>query len=159
MKKILCWLLAFLLTCTLALFGFSYVAARAVDPALKEGGTPVDGFVQKLELQLIRNKIDKLAPIYQFSADTAKKYVTAEKVAEMNDQAARWWSRVLDQREGRGGRLNGYRRKAGGDFWRTRSGQAAVKKAPGGSGINVRQMPRRGAPRASFAWCCPCVSR
>ena len=37
MKKILCWLLAFLLTCTLALFGFSYVAARAVDPALKEG--------------------------------------------------------------------------------------------------------------------------
>ena len=58
MKKILCWLLAFLLTCTLALFGFSYVAARAVDPALKEGGTPVDGFVQKLELQLIRNKID-----------------------------------------------------------------------------------------------------
>ena len=31
MKKILCWLLAFLLTCTLALFGFSYVAARVVD--------------------------------------------------------------------------------------------------------------------------------
>lgn len=99
MKKILCWLLAFLLTCTLALFGFSYAAARAVDPGLKEGGTPADGFVQKLELQLIRNKIDELAPIYQFSADTAKKYVTVEKVAEMNDQAARWWNSLLTNGE------------------------------------------------------------
>ena len=99
MKKILCWLLAFLLTCTLALFGFSYVAARAVDPALKEGGTPVDGNVQQLELQLIRKKIDELAPIYQFSADTAMKYVTAEKVAEMNVQAARWWNTLLTNGE------------------------------------------------------------
>ena len=99
MKKILCWLLAFLLTCTLALFGFSYVAARAVEPALKDGGTPVDGNVQQLELQLIRKKIDELAPIYQFSADTAMKYVTAEKLAEMNDQAARWWNTLLTSGE------------------------------------------------------------
>ena len=37
--------------------------------------------------------------IYRFSADTAMKYVTAEKVAEMNVQAARWWNTLLTSGE------------------------------------------------------------
>lgn len=95
MKKILCWLLAFLLTGTLALFGFSYVCSRAVEPGLKEGGTAVSDSVQRMEMELIRDKIAELAPIYEFSAETAMEYITPEKLAEMNEQAAAWWNHLL----------------------------------------------------------------
>ena len=100
MKKLICWFLALLLTGTLALFGFSYIAGRAVDPALREGGTAVSDKVQQIELQLIREKIDELAPIYGFSAETAMEYVTSQKLAEMNDQAALWWNNLLTNGEG-----------------------------------------------------------
>ena len=95
MKKILCWFLALLLTGTLALFCFSYVCAQAVAPALREGGTAVSDEVQREEMQLIKSRITELASIYEFSADTAMKYVTAEKLAEMNRQAAVWWNSLL----------------------------------------------------------------
>ena len=101
MKKILCWLLAFLLTGTLALFGFSYVGAQAVDPALRKGGAVASDRVQEMEMQLIRDKVDELASVYEFRADTAMKFITPEKFAEMNTQAALWWNSLLaDGREG-----------------------------------------------------------
>ena len=95
MKKILCWFLAFLLAGTLALFGVSFACSRAVDPALREGGAPVSDGVQREEMNLIREKIAELAPICGFSADTALKVVTEEKIAEMNRQAALWWNGIL----------------------------------------------------------------
>ena len=95
MKKVLCWLLAFLLAGTLALFGISFACARAVEPGLKEGGTPVSEGVQRVEMNLVREKIEELAPIYGFSAETAMKVVTEEKLAEMNRQAALWWNGIL----------------------------------------------------------------
>ena len=95
MKKVLCWLLAFLLAGTLALFGISFACARAVEPGLREGGTPVSEGVQRVEMNLVREKIEELAPIYGFSAETAMKVVTEEKLAEMNRQAALWWNGIL----------------------------------------------------------------
>ena len=95
MKKVLCWLLAFLLAGSLALYGVSFACARAVEPGMKEGGTPVSDSVQRMEMNLIREKIEALAPIYDFSAKTAMKVVTDEKIAEMNRQAALWWNGIL----------------------------------------------------------------
>jgi len=95
MKRVLCWLLAFFLAGALALFVVSFACARAVDPGLKEGGTPVSDSVRSTEMNLIRNRIEELAPIYGFSAETAMKVVTDEKIAEMNRQAALWWNSVL----------------------------------------------------------------
>ena len=95
MKKVLCWLLALLLTGFLALFGASFAAARAVEPGMKEGGTAASDSVQQMELRLIREKIEELAPIYEFSADAALNCVTPELVAEMNQQTALWWNSIL----------------------------------------------------------------
>ena len=95
MKKIICWFLALLLTGSLALFGFSYVGAQAVDPALREGGTVASDEVQQTEMRLIRDRIGELAPIYEFSAETAMRYITPEKLAEMNRQTALWWNSLL----------------------------------------------------------------
>ena len=95
MKKILCWLLAFLLAGTLALFGISYACSRAVDPGLKEGGAVASDSVQQMEMNLIREKVEELAPIYGFSAETAMKVITPEKIAEMNRQTALWWNGIL----------------------------------------------------------------
>jgi hypothetical protein len=95
MKKILCWLLAFLLAGTLALFGFSFACSCAVEPGLKEGGAVASDGVQQMEMNLIRQKIDELAPVYGFSTETALKLVTPEKIAEMNRQVALWWNGIL----------------------------------------------------------------
>ena len=99
MKKVLCWLLALLLAGSLALFGFSYIGAEAVEPGLREGGTVASASVQDMEMQLIRDRIMELAPIYEFGARTALEYVTPEKLAEMNRQAARWWNTLLTSGE------------------------------------------------------------
>lgn len=95
MKKVLCWVLALLLTGTLALFGFSYSVSRAVDPAMREGGAVPSENVQQMEMQLIRSKVEELAPAWGFSAETAMKYITPEKLAGMNKQAALWWNGLL----------------------------------------------------------------
>ena len=95
MKKILCWFLALLLAGTLALFGVSYVGAQAVEPGTREGGSVAADSVQEYEMNLIRDKITELAPLYDFKAETAMKYVSPEKVAEMNRQAALWWNTLL----------------------------------------------------------------
>ena len=52
-----------------------------------------------MEMELIREKIAELAPIYEFSAETAMEYITPDKVAEMNEQAASWWNGLLTNGE------------------------------------------------------------
>ena len=95
MKKILCWFLALLLTGTLALFGVSHFGAKLVEPGLREGGTTVSGSVQEAEMELIRKKAAELADVYGFSAETAMQFITPEKLAAMNDEAALWWNSLL----------------------------------------------------------------
>ena len=45
MKKIIAFLLAFLLTGTLALFGACFTASLTAAPAMREGGAPVSSQV------------------------------------------------------------------------------------------------------------------
>ena len=95
MKRFLCWFLALLLTGFLVLFGISYAVSQVVEPGTREGGAVASDSIQKMELALIQKKIEELAPIYGFSAETAMKYVTPEAVGEMNRQTAVWWNSIL----------------------------------------------------------------
>ena len=95
MKRFLCWFLALLLTGFLVLFGISYAVSQVVEPGTREGGAVASDSIQKMELALIQKKIEELAPIYGFSAETAMKYVTPEAVGEMNRQTALWWNSIL----------------------------------------------------------------
>ena len=95
MKKVLCYLLALFLACGFALLGVSWVGAQAVEPGLRDGGAVPGAEVQQREMQLIREKLEEMAPLYGFSAEAALQFVTPEVVADMNRQAARWWNTML----------------------------------------------------------------
>ena len=78
MKKIIAWLLAFLLTGTLILFCVSFLGQQVIAPSMNEEGAPVNDQVIRREQQLLKERMDKLAEVYPFPA---------EQVTEMVDEA------------------------------------------------------------------------
>ena len=97
MKKAVNWILAFLLTGTLAFFGISWAFRQAVAPALKDGGTPAPEALREKEMELIRGKVEELGSIYGFDAEWALKMVTPEVLENLNVQSAAWWNTLLTE--------------------------------------------------------------
>lgn len=95
MKKMLCWLLAFLLTGCIALLGIFWAFRRAMDPFLKPDGTPASPAVIEEELNLIRKRTEEMADTYGFQAEHVMRAVTPEVLEKMNQQAASWWHLLL----------------------------------------------------------------
>ena len=95
MKKIIAFLLAFLLTGTLALFGACFTASLTAAPAMREGGAPVSSQVLAQEQELIKKRITDLAGLYGFSPEPVIAFVDGNTMAAMNQESALWWNSVL----------------------------------------------------------------
>lgn len=94
-KKAVRWILAFLLTGSLAFLGASWAYRRAVAPALKDGGTPASPAFRARELEMIREKVNELAAIHGFQAGPVMNTLTDEVIADLDIQAAAWWNTLL----------------------------------------------------------------
>ena len=95
MKKIMTWLLAFLLTGSLVLFCVSYIGRSAVAPALGDQGAKVSGRVIAAEKELIREKINDMAALYGFTAEPVIAVISDDVLNDLNARASLWWSSVL----------------------------------------------------------------
>lgn len=95
MKKILVWLLAFLLTGCLVLFGLLFAGQQAVAPAIRQGGAPVNPAVVDREAELIRERITEQAAIYGFSPEPVIAFVDRGTLEEMNRDGSMWWYSIL----------------------------------------------------------------
>ena len=95
MKKICAYILAFLLTGSLALFGVTFACSGAVEPGLRNGGALPSDEVIKQEEKLIRERVTELGVIYGFSPDTVMPILNSERIGELNRQAALWWNNLL----------------------------------------------------------------
>jgi hypothetical protein len=95
MKKIIGWLLAFLLTGCLVLFCVLYAGWQAVVPALNEGGAPLNRSVTDGEMALISRKITELGELYGFTPGPVIAAVDRETVEEMEHKSAQWWTSIL----------------------------------------------------------------
>ena len=95
MKKILAVLLAFMLTGTLTLFSVSFLGRQIILPAMNEGGAQVSDAVIREEQQLARERVTRLADLYGFDAEPVVSLIGEETLRDLNSQASRWWSTVL----------------------------------------------------------------
>ena len=95
MKKILAVLLAFMLTGTLILFSVSFLGRQIILPAMNEGGAQVSDAVIREEQQLARERVTRLADLYGFDAEPVVSLIGEETLRDLNRQASRWWSTVL----------------------------------------------------------------
>ena len=95
MKKILAVLLAFMLTGTLILFSVSFLGRQIILPAMNEGGAQVSDAVIREEQQLARERVTRLADLYGFDAEAVVSLIGEETLRDLNSQASRWWSTVL----------------------------------------------------------------
>ena len=95
MKKILAVLLAFMLTGTLILFSVSFLGRQIILPAMNEGGAKVSDAVIREEQQLARERVTRLADLYGFDAEPVVSLIGEETLRDLNSQASRWWSTVL----------------------------------------------------------------
>ena len=95
MKKIIAFLLAFLLTGTLVLFSVSFVCCRELAPAMSEDGVQVSEQVISREQQMITERVTELAEDYGFSAGPVLDFIKEETVRDLNAQASAWWSNIL----------------------------------------------------------------
>ena len=95
MKKILAVLLAFMLTGTLILFSVSFLGRQIILPAMNEGGAQVSDAVIREEQQLARERVTRLADLYGFDAEPVVSLIGEETLRDLNSQASRWWSTVL----------------------------------------------------------------
>ena len=95
MKKILAVLLAFMLTGTLILFSVSFLGRQIILPAMNEGGAQVSDAVLREEQQLARERVTRLADLYGFDAEPVVSLIGEETLRDLNSQASRWWSTVL----------------------------------------------------------------
>ncbi len=95
MKKILAVLLAFMLTGTLILFSVSFLGRQIILPAMNEGGAQVIDAVIREEQQLARERVTRLADLYGFDAEPVVSLIGEETLRDLNSQASRWWSTVL----------------------------------------------------------------
>ena len=95
MKKIIAWLLAFLLTGTLVLFSVSFLGQQAVAPSMNENGAPVSGTVIREEQKLLRERMEKMSEVYPMPVDQVTAVVNEDTLKDLNGQAARWVSSIL----------------------------------------------------------------
>lgn len=95
MKKILAVLLAFMLTGTMILFSVSFLGRQIILPAMNEGGAQVSDAVIREEQQLARERVTRLADLYGFDAEPVVSLIGEETLRDLNSQASRWWSTVL----------------------------------------------------------------
>ena len=95
MKKILAWLLAFLLTGSLVLFCVSYIGRRTIAPAMGDQGAKVSARVIAAEKEMIREKITVLAALYGFTPEPVIGVISDDVLTDLNAQASLWWSSVL----------------------------------------------------------------
>ena len=95
MKKILAVMLAFMLTGTLILFSVSFLGRQIILPAMNEGGAQVSDAVIREEQQLARERVTRLADLYGFDAEPVVSLIGEETLRDLNSQASRWWSTVL----------------------------------------------------------------
>ena len=95
MKKILAVLLAFMLTGTLILFSVSFLGRQIILPAMNEGGAQVSDAVIREEQQLARERVTRLADLYGVDAEPVVSLIGEETLRDLNSQASRWWSTVL----------------------------------------------------------------
>lgn len=95
MKKIIAWILAFLLAGALLLFCGSFLFRQAVIPAMDGDGAPVSAQVISAEKELIREGVTELAELYGFTAEPVIASVDDETLQDLNDQASMWWSSLL----------------------------------------------------------------
>lgn len=95
MKKIIAVLLAFMLTGALILFGVSFLGRQIILPAMDEDGAQVSDAVIREEQQLAQERVTKLAGLYGFDAEPVISLIGEETIRELNSQASRWWSTLL----------------------------------------------------------------
>ena len=95
MKKIIAWLLAFLLTGTLVLFCVTFLGQQVIAPSMNEEGAPVNDQVIRREQQLLKERMDKLAEVYPFPAEQVTEMVDEATLRDLNAQASKWWSSIL----------------------------------------------------------------
>ena len=99
MKKTAALLLAFLLTGALVLFCISYTGRQAIAPAMNGDGAQVSDGVIRQEQQLAVERVTELAELYGFEAEPAAALVSEDTLRELNGQASRWWSVLLQDGE------------------------------------------------------------
>ena len=97
MKKIIAFLLAFLLTGALILFGVSFTARQVILPALGSGGAPVSNGLIREEQQLARERVTGIAGIYGFDPEPVAGLITEDVLRDLNSQASDWWSMLLQE--------------------------------------------------------------
>ena len=102
MKKIIAWILAFLLTGSLILFGVCLVGRQVIAPAMGDEGAPVSESLIREEKDLARERITTLADLYGFDPEPVIALVNEDVLKELNGQASLWWSSVL--RDGKAGK-------------------------------------------------------
>ena len=95
MKKIIAWLLAFLLTGTLVLFCVSFLGRQAVMPSMNEDGAPVSASLLNREQELLNERMDKLADLYGIPAGQMTDLIDRDTLQDLNAQASRWVSSIL----------------------------------------------------------------
>ena len=95
MRKIIAILLAFLLTGSLLLFCMSFLGRQAVMPAMTEQGATVSDELIREEQQLIRERVTFLAELHGFQAEPVIDMINEDTLRELNVQASRWWSSIL----------------------------------------------------------------
>ena len=95
MKKIVLWLLAFILTGILLLFGVSFTGRRVIAPAMAENGVQVSDTVLREEKELVRQRVTALAELYGFTAEPVIGFVDEETLRDLNLQASLWYNSIL----------------------------------------------------------------
>lgn len=95
MKKIIAWLLAFLLTGALILFCAAFTLRLTLIPAFASTGAPVPERVAEAEKGLIRERTSALAELHGFTPGPVADWLTGSALTELNEQASLWWSSVL----------------------------------------------------------------
>jgi len=97
MKKVVAWVLAFLLAIALALFCLTFVFRQAVLPGTVGKGAKANSQVVSAEQELIRERVTELAGLYGFTPGPVIDAVSGEALDELNAKAALWWNTVLTE--------------------------------------------------------------
>ena len=95
MKKVIAFILALMLTGSLALFCVSLIGVQVIGPAMNEDGAPVSSAVLAEEKELVRKRVTELADLYGFTAERVVSFITDETLQDLNEQASQWWASML----------------------------------------------------------------
>ena len=97
MRKIVSFILALLLTGALFLFCVSLTGRRIIAPAMREDGWQASDTVVRDEMDLIARRIEQIADLYEFDPAPVTALADEAAVRELNSQASRWWSVLLNE--------------------------------------------------------------